>query len=99
MLSLIVQVSDMPEPDHSVAAGRAHAIAWHGHKRLGDMLVAQGKLTHQSRRPPSLSDPTCQVRCDPGLQQTIVELAPTQTSCSTLYAALRPSMGSDEPKV
>ena len=75
---LLIQVGEVPKPDHSLAAGQSPAIAWHDLKTNGGMSVAQKWLTHQSLRLPSFPAFACQVGRDPGLQRMVVALAPTQ---------------------
>ena len=40
-ISLIIQMGKVPKPDHSLAAGRTPAIAWHDSKTDDGMSVAQ----------------------------------------------------------
>ena len=40
-VSLMIQVARIPKPDHSMVAGRAHAIAWHDPKTEDGVSVAR----------------------------------------------------------
>ena len=40
-ISLLIQVGEVPKPDHSLAAGRTPAVAWHDLKSNGAMSRAQ----------------------------------------------------------
>ena len=93
----VIQVGEVPKPDHSMAAGQAHAFAWHDPKTEDGMPVAQRELTHQSLRPPSFFAFACQVGRDPGLQRMIAALGPTQPLCSTFSAVLSSSMEGGDP--